>query len=56
MPVLVLDGDKSFPFMARAADAVAKVLRDGRRKTLAGQDHGPKPDVMAPVIREFLGA
>ena len=44
MPVLVLDGDKSFPFMASAADAVAEELPNARRQTLAGQDHGPKPD------------
>lgn len=54
MPVLVLNGDKSFPFMLSAADAVAKALPHARRKTLPGQDHGPKPDVIAPVITEFL--
>ncbi|MEO6394405.1 MAG: hypothetical protein ABIO40_00660 [Devosia sp.] len=54
LPVLVLNGDSSFPFMPAAADAVAAELRNATRKTLAGQDHGPKPDVMAPVLREFL--
>jgi pimeloyl-ACP methyl ester carboxylesterase len=53
-PVLVLNGDASFPFMPMAADAVAAELPNASRKTLAGQDHGPKPDVMAPVLREFL--
>jgi pimeloyl-ACP methyl ester carboxylesterase len=56
MPVLVVHGDASFPFMPSAADAVAKSLPNASRKVLAGQDHGPKPDVFAPVIREFLGA
>ncbi|MND05348.1 hypothetical protein D3C83_260800 [compost metagenome] len=56
MPVLVVDGDASFPFMAAAAEAVAAELPKASRKTLAGQDHGPKPDVFAPVIRDFLGA
>ncbi len=56
LPVLVVNGDASFPFMPAAADAVAKALPNASRKTLAGQDHGPKPEVMAPVIREFLGA
>jgi len=55
MPVLVVNGDKSFPFMPAAADAVAKALPNASRKTLSGQDHGPKPDAFAPVIREFLG-
>jgi pimeloyl-ACP methyl ester carboxylesterase len=53
-PVLVLNGDASFPFMPAAADAVAAELPNATRKVLAGQDHGPKPDVMAPVLREFL--
>jgi pimeloyl-ACP methyl ester carboxylesterase len=54
MPTLVLNGDASFPFMPAAADAVAAALPNAARKTLAGQDHGPKPEVMAPVLREFL--
>ena len=54
-PVLILNGDASFPFMPSAADAVAAELPNATRKTLAGQDHGPKPGVMAPVLREFLG-
>ncbi len=56
MPVLVLNGDKSFPFMPVAADAVAKALPNASRQTLAGQDHGPKPDVLAPVLADFLGS
>lgn len=53
-PVLVVDGDASFPFMAGAANVVAKVLKNASRKTLAGQDHGPAPEVIAPVVLEFL--
>jgi pimeloyl-ACP methyl ester carboxylesterase len=53
-PVLILDGDASFNFMAAAADAVAAELPNASRKTLAGQDHGPKPEVMAPELRAFL--
>lgn len=53
-PVLVLNGDASFPFMPMAADAVAAELPNASRRTLAGQDHGPKPDVLAPLLREFL--
>jgi pimeloyl-ACP methyl ester carboxylesterase len=56
MPVLVVNGDASFPFMPAAADAVAKALPNASRRTLAGQDHGPKPEVMAPLLREFLAA
>lgn len=56
MPVLVLNGDASFPFMPAAAEAVSAALPNATHKVLAGQDHGPKPDVMAPVLREFLGS
>lgn len=52
-PVLVVDGDASFPFMAAGADTVAKVL-GASRKTLPGQGHGPAPEVIAPVVVEFL--
>jgi pimeloyl-ACP methyl ester carboxylesterase len=55
LPVLVVNGDASFPFMPMAADAVAAALPDASRKVLAGQDHGPAPEALAPVIREFLG-
>lgn len=56
MPVLVVNGDASMPFMPGAADAVVATLPNASRKVLAGQDHGPKPDVFAPVIAEFLKA
>jgi pimeloyl-ACP methyl ester carboxylesterase len=56
MPVLILDGDASFPFMNAAANAVATQLPNATRKTLSGQDHGPKPEAIAPVLREFLGS
>jgi pimeloyl-ACP methyl ester carboxylesterase len=53
-PVLVVNGDASFPFMPAAADVVAKVLKNASRKTLPGQGHGPAPEVIAPVVLEFL--
>jgi pimeloyl-ACP methyl ester carboxylesterase len=55
-PVLVLNGDRSFPFMPMAADAVAEALPNARREVLPGQEHGPKPEAIAPAIREFLRA
>jgi pimeloyl-ACP methyl ester carboxylesterase len=53
-PVLVANGDASFPFMPMAADAVAAALPNASRKVLPGQGHGPDPEVFAPVIAEFL--
>ncbi len=52
-PVLVVDGDASFPFIAAGADTVAKVLGAGRQ-TLPGQGHGPAPEAIAPVVAGFL--
>jgi hypothetical protein len=46
----------SFPFMPMSAEAVTAALPNATHKVLAGQDHGPKPDAIAPVIRDFLGA
>ena len=56
MPALILNGDASFPQMPAAADAVAAELPTATRETLAGQDHGPKPEAIAPVLREFLAS
>ncbi|SHF63077.1 alpha/beta fold hydrolase [Streptoalloteichus hindustanus] len=54
VPAVVCSGDQSFPGMAEAADAVAAALPTARRQTLAGQGHGPTPEVMVSVLREFL--
>ena len=53
-PALIVNGDRSYPFMAESADAIAEALPDGRRVTLAGEDHGPRPEALAPIIRDFL--
>jgi pimeloyl-ACP methyl ester carboxylesterase len=54
VPVLVLDGGDSPPWMHNAAEALAGVLPDARRRTLAGQTHQVEPEVLAPVLEEFL--
>lgn len=55
-PVLVVNGDSSFPFMAAAAETAAAALPNAQRKTLKGQSHDPAVDVIAPVIAEFFSA
>lgn len=55
VPVLVLNGSASYPFMAGAADALAAVLPSAERLTLDGQTHGADPAVVAPVLEEFFG-
>ena len=54
VPVLVLDGGASPPSMASAANALAGVLLDARRRTLPNQTHDVDPEVLAPVLREFF--
>jgi pimeloyl-ACP methyl ester carboxylesterase len=54
-PTLVLDGSETFPFMHPSADAIAAVLPNAERQTLEGQDHGPKSEVLVPVLVEFFG-
>jgi pimeloyl-ACP methyl ester carboxylesterase len=55
IPVLVIDGTETFPFLHASADALAAVLPNAERATLEGQDHGPAPEVLAPVLVEFFG-
>ena len=52
---LVLDGSETFSFMHPSADAIAAVLPNSERQTLEGQDHGPKSEVLVPVLVEFFG-
>ena len=52
-PTLVIDGEHSPPIMGPAADALARTLPDGRRRTLAGQSHDLAPDALAPVLEDF---
>jgi pimeloyl-ACP methyl ester carboxylesterase len=54
VPALVCSGDRSFPGMIEAADAVAAALPNATRCTLPGQGHRPAPDAIAPVLAAFL--
>ena len=54
-PTLIIDGTATFPFMHPSADALAAVLPNAERATLEGQDHGPAPEVLVPVLVEFFG-
>ena len=51
---LVICGSASPPFMVDAARAVAKTLPAGRLVELDGHDHVVPPQVLAPVLAEFL--
>ncbi|MFC0042486.1 alpha/beta fold hydrolase [Actinomadura rayongensis] len=54
VPTIVYSGDQTFPGMPEAADAVAAALPNAARRVLPGQDHGPSPDALVPVLVAFL--
>jgi pimeloyl-ACP methyl ester carboxylesterase len=54
VPILVMDGGASPTHMRTGADALASHIPNVERRTLAGQDHGPADDVLAPVLIEFF--
>ena len=55
-PTLVVDGGASFGFMGQTADALAGVLPNGQRRTLAGQEHNVDPNVLGPALKEFFAS
>lgn len=54
VPTLVMDGGKSPVWMRNAMKAWAAVLPKSVYRTLAGQNHMVKADVLAPELIEFL--
>jgi len=54
IPTLVMTGGNSMPFMAPTGDGIVALLRDGRRKTLAGQTHQVEARAVVPELREFF--
>ncbi len=52
---LVMNGEKSLPFMGPTADRIAELIPKAQRQTLKGQAHQAAPDVMAPLLIGFLG-
>jgi len=61
MPVLALSGDVDMlpgvdtSFMAKAAEAIAKMVPHGAYKLLSGQSHDVKAEAISPVLNEFYG-
>ncbi|MBJ3784911.1 alpha/beta fold hydrolase [Devosia sediminis] len=56
VPVLVVNGDSSFPFIDAGAAWVAAGVPRAQRRVLAGQGHDVSPEALAPVMTEFFGA
>jgi hypothetical protein len=55
VPTLVLDGATT-GWITNTADALARVLPEARRRTLAGQQHNVEPGAVAPLLAEFFAA
>jgi pimeloyl-ACP methyl ester carboxylesterase len=56
MPVLVLRGGASFPWIGETARRVSEAVPDAELVTLPDQPHSPAPEVLAPeLVRFFLG-
>ncbi len=53
-PTLVVAGTASPPFMVDAAHRIVEMLPTARYAELADQDHVVPPELLAPVLTEFL--
>jgi pimeloyl-ACP methyl ester carboxylesterase len=54
MPTLIMDGELSYPFMHIAATTLGKALPNAQHRTLAGQTHEVKVEVIGPILVEFF--
>lgn len=54
VPVLVMAGGDTEPFMRDAAVALAEYLPTARHKALQGQTHQVSPESLAPALEEFF--
>jgi pimeloyl-ACP methyl ester carboxylesterase len=54
IPTLVMDGGNSPAWIRSSARALVQRLPDVSYRTLEGQDHGAAPEVIAPVLEDFL--
>jgi pimeloyl-ACP methyl ester carboxylesterase len=56
VPTLVMDGGDSPAWAHNGVQAIADILPNAQRRTLAGQTHAVAPEVLAPVLAEFFGS
>ena len=54
VPTLVIVGGASPAFFHNGAQTLVDILPNATSRILAGQDHGPADDVLAPVLVEFF--
>ena len=55
-PTLVMQGGAGAPSMRDAARAISEAISNAQLRTLAGQTHGVRPKVLAPVLAEFFAS
>jgi len=55
-PTLVIGGEKSEARLRAAVEAAAKAIPNAQLRTLKGQTHNVKPEVLTPVVTEFFAA
>jgi pimeloyl-ACP methyl ester carboxylesterase len=55
IPVLVMDGGASPPWIRNTAKTLAGALPSAEHRTLEGQTHSAAPDVLAPELERFFG-
>jgi pimeloyl-ACP methyl ester carboxylesterase len=53
-PGLVLAGGESPPFMIEVGVRLADLLSAGSHRVIEGQGHGVAPEILAPLVAEFL--
>ncbi|TCC53107.1 hypothetical protein E0H75_05115 [Kribbella capetownensis] len=56
VPTLVIDGGQSREWRRNTAQIVADLLPQGRRLTMDGQPHDVDPEVLGPIVAEFIAA
>ncbi|MFI6833331.1 alpha/beta fold hydrolase [Kribbella sp. NPDC050241] len=54
VPTLVIDGGESRDWRRNTARIVADLLPQGRRLTMDGQPHDVDPEVLGPIVAEFI--
>jgi pimeloyl-ACP methyl ester carboxylesterase len=54
IPTLVVSGGTSPDFFRDTAERITKLLTHGTHTVLDGHDHAAPPDVVAPVVADFL--
>ena len=54
VPTLVMVGGESSPYQQHAVRALVEILPKAQLRTLEGQTHDVAPEILGPVLEEFL--